>query len=240
MSFTSTLNYGTYQQAIATMMATSVTDPDFLVIFPQIITYAEERIYRELDILNTRFRDSTQVCTAGQRQISLPSSLYVAETIAVISPAGDTPTQGTRNILIPCQHDFLDMVYPSDATASQGLPIYFAMLTQTTALVGPCPDAAYVIEVVGTQRPTALSSTNPTTPLTELLPDLFFAASMIFASAYQKNFGSQADDPKMAQSWEQQYQMLLMTAQSEEFRKRFQASSWTSMINSPVANRQRG
>lgn len=230
-----------YQTYLATLMATATDDPYFQSILPMCVDYAEQRIYRELDLLNTRMRDSSTTCTAGSRMVTLTSTLVVPETLAVITPAGSAPANGTRSVLTPATHDFIDSVYPNDGPAEyQGLPLYFAMLDQQSALVGPSPDGAYVLEVTGTYRPTPLSAANVSTPLTLLLPDLFTAASMCFMAAYQKNFGAQADDPKMAQSWEAQYQQLMASAKSEEFRKKFQASSWTSMIPSPEVNRQRG
>lgn len=234
-------NYAEYQVYLTTLMATTTSDPFFISILPACIDYAEQRIYRELDILNTRFRDTSQKCTVGNRLINLPAALYVAETIAILTPAGTLPPTATRNVLSVVTHDFIDLVYPNDGPDTyQAQPQYVAMLTQTTALVGPSPDQDYGIEVVGTQRPAPLSATNSTTVLTDMLPDLFLAASMIFMSGYQKNFGAQADDPKMSASWEQQYQSLMTWAKSEEFRKKFQSSTWTSMIQSTVADKQRG
>lgn len=232
-------DYAGYQTALTTLMATTTQDPFFQQILTNCIDYAEQRIYRELDVLSTRQR-VTATLAAGSRELTLPPSVMVVETLAVITPAGSQPGVGQRNIMAPVSHDFLDMVYPNDSVAYQAQPAYFAMLTQQTALVGPAPDQPYVVEAVTTFRPSPLSSTNTTTVLTELLPDLFLAASMVFMAGYQKNFGAQADDPKMSASWEQQYQQLMAGAKSEEFRKRFMQSSWTSMITSPVADRQRG
>jgi len=109
-----------------------------------------------------------------------------------------------------------------------------------SVLLGPSPDQAYVLESVGTFRPAPLSATNVNTVLTDLLPDLFFAASMSFMAAFQKNFGSQADDPKMAQSWESQFSLLMQSAKTEEFRKKYEASSWSSMIKPETADKARG
>lgn len=233
------LTYSTYQSALATLMATSDTDPNFMMILPQAIAYAELRIYRELDILNTRER-ATVTCAQGSRLVALPNTIMVVETLAAITPAGTLPGVGERQILTPVTHHFLDMTYPNDSKDYQATPAYFAMYTQQQALVGPAPDGDYTIEVFGTYRPLPLSNSNANTVLTALLPDLFLAASMVFMSGYQKNFGAQADDPKMAISWEQQYQTLMAGAKSEEFRKKFESSSWTPMIQSPVANKQRG
>ena len=65
-------------------------------------------------------------------------------------------------------------------------------------------------------------------------------ASMIFISGYQRNFGRQSDDPQMAQSYESQYLALLKGATVEEYRRKFQASGWTSNSPSPVATSGRG
>jgi hypothetical protein len=65
-------------------------------------------------------------------------------------------------------------------------------------------------------------------------------ASMIYMSAYQRNFGRISDDPQMAQTYESQYQALLKGATMEEFRKKFQASAWSSLTPSPVASPTRG
>jgi len=65
-------------------------------------------------------------------------------------------------------------------------------------------------------------------------------ASMIYISAYQRNFGRQSDDPAMAQSYEGQYNALLKSALVEEVRKKYEAAAWTSYSPSPVATPTRG
>lgn len=65
-----------------------------------------------------------------------------------------------------------------------------------------------------------------TTQLTTYFPDLFIAASMIFASGYQRDFGAQADNPSQAQSWETQYQLLIKSALTEEARKKFNEEAY--------------
>jgi hypothetical protein len=102
-------------------------------------------------------------------------------------------------------------------------------------LLGPYPDAAYQVEIVGTIRPDSLSATNTTTFISLYLPDLFIMASMIYVSAYQRNFGRQNDDPQMAQSYETQYKTLLQSALMEENRKKFEAAAWSSQSPSVAA-----
>jgi hypothetical protein len=65
-------------------------------------------------------------------------------------------------------------------------------------------------------------------------------ASMIYISAYQRNFGRQSDDPQMAQSYESQYGMLLKSAMVEEARKKYEGAAWSSQAPAPVASPTRG
>jgi hypothetical protein len=117
------------------------------------------------------------------------------------------------------------------------MPTYFAMTTQTSLIVGPWPDALYQAEVVGTIHPASLSPTNTTTILTQYLPDLFLAASMVFGAAYLQNYGAAqaVDNPGMGITWESHYQALKQSAAVEEARKKFNAEGWSSKQPSQIA-----
>lgn len=224
------LTYSTYVSALTTMMVTSATNPAFVAILPNIIDYAEQRCYRELDLLSTVTTDASKTLTAGSRSFVLPTTpatFITVQEVNVITPAGYAPDVGQRNPLLAVSKEFLNQVYNSSTGASA--PLFFAMLNNSTILVGPWPDQGYTVEVVGTIRPAPLSASNTTTFLSTYLPDLFLAASMIFASGYQKNFGAQADDPKMAMSWEDQYGRLLASANAEEMRRKWAGPGWTSL-----------
>jgi hypothetical protein len=227
---------------VVLIVSTSVTDPNFVAILPGMIDYAEQRIYRELDLISTTTRlasttalSGVNPCVANNRLISFTQGTFVvAEQINIITPASAvSPDAGTRNALTPVSKEFMDTVWTSSAGAT--VPIYFAPQDDHTFVVGPWPDAAYPVEVVGKIRPAPLSSGNTTTFLTTYLPDLFVAASMVFASGYMRNFGSQADDPKMSQSWENQYQLLKASADAENMRKKFSGSAWSSMSQPTLA-----
>lgn len=217
------LTYTTYVTALATEMVVPTTDTNFQAILPTIITNAELRVYRELDIIDSTIRDSSATLTLSTRNFTLPSTLgtfIVCEQLNVITPAGTTnPELGTRNPLIPMSIDTLDFLWPS--TSGSTLPTYFAMMDQDLAIVGPFPDQAYTVEVVGTYRPPSLSASVTTTPLSVFFPDIFLAASMIEALAFQRNFGAASDDPKAAVTWESHYQSLIKDAKTEEQRKKF-------------------
>lgn len=234
------LTYSSYVTTIANMVVVDEGDLNYQQIITSMIDYAEQRLYRELDILSTVTRQ-TGLLTVGTRTFNLPTTsgrFVVTNGINVITPASQTvPDSGTRNQLTPASRDLLDNIWPS--TTNAGLPTMYAMITDQQVIVGPSPDAAYTAEVIGTIRPTPLSSTNTSTYLTLYLPDLFVAASMIFASGYLKNFGSQADQPQMAMSWEQQYEKLFQSANVEEQRKRFASGAWGSLQPTSIATPSR-
>jgi hypothetical protein len=232
------LTYATYVTTIANLLAVPEADANYVQILPSMIDYAEQRIYRELDLLSTTVRDATSSLTPDSRNFTLPSGngrFVVLDAINILS-SGVRVAQ-----LQPVSLEFLDAAWPSEtSTGGTAVPEYFAMVTDQTIAVGPAPGAALGVEVIGEIRPTPLSVSNTTTYLTNYLPDLFIAASMIFGSGWQKNFGGQADDPKMSASWESQYQLLKASADLEEHRKQWASVSWTSKQPSPVAIPQRG
>jgi hypothetical protein len=153
--------------------------------------------------------------------------------VNVITPSTATSTlTGTRNPLQPVSKDFLYFAHGS--ATNSGTPKYYAMIDDKSFLVGPWPNAAYTLEVVGTQRMTPLAADNTTTFISTYLPDLMTMAAMVYVSGWQRNYGRQSDDPAQAQSFETQYQTLLKGAGVEEARRKFQASGWTSM-SPPVA-----
>jgi len=161
-----------YIDQIATMAVVAVNDPAYVTILPQMITYAENRMYRDVDFLFTSVSNTSYSCTIGTRTIVVPAGTFVVpEQINVITPAGTTnPDNGTRVALLPTTKEFLDACYGSGVSANRGLPKYFAPFDDYTFLLGPYPDAAYRVEIVGTIRPDSLSATNTTTFISLYLP----------------------------------------------------------------------
>lgn len=238
-------DYSTLQNTVASFLPKASTDSDFVIMFPRAIDYAEQRIYRELDLLETVYRDSTFAFTANNRNVTLPATpaltttgLFITVTgFNVITPASTQPDSGTRNQLVAVTRDYLDIAWPNSTGAT--VPQYYAPITQTTFVVGPWPDANYTLETIGTIRPAPLSATNTTTFLTVNLPDLFLCAIMEFVTGWQRDYGAQSDDPGMALSWSTEYSKLLASAQVEEFRKKNYGPAWTALSQSTLANPQR-
>jgi hypothetical protein len=249
MSYT----YASFQTALASEMVVpnnNVNDPNFVLILPTIIDYAEQRCYRELDCLHAETQqwfsmvpfqraqqflasDSTFANPSPAQQILIVERVSIQPVGATPQVAGVAPTSGGEPAL-PTTVDYLDAVYSGlfPNPGPLGRPVHFAPITDQILAFGPTPDQAYSFVIHGKCRPVPLYDTPPkdgtqTTFLTQVLPDLFLAAAMVSASGYRHNFGAQSDDPRMAVSWEGQYNELLGSAKNEETRKRF--LGWNQM-----------
>ena len=235
------LTYSSYVQQIATMAVIPSNDTNFTIIIPQMISYAELRMQRDLDFLSTQISTTAYSFTANSNTLTLPTSQFIVpQTVEVVSSGVSTP-------LLPVTKEFIQNVYGSGSTT--GLPQYFAVYGGDTAttgntsqymIVGPIPDQSYGTILTGTVRSAPLSASNTTTYISTYLPDMFIMASMIYISAFQRNFGRLNDDPQMAQTYESQYQALKNSALVEENRKKFEASAWSSYSPAPAATPTRG
>ena len=235
------LTYSSYVQQIATMAVIPSNDTNFTIIIPQMISYAELRMQRDLDFLSTQISTTAYSFTVNSNTLTLPTSQFIVpQTVEVVSSGVSTP-------LLPVTKEFIQNVYGSGSTT--GLPQYFAVYGGDTAttgntsqymIVGPIPNQSYGTILTGTVRSAPLSASNTTTYISTYLPDMFIMASMIYISAFQRNFGRLNDDPQMAQTYESQYQALKNSALVEENRKKFEASAWSSYSPAPAATPTRG
>ena len=230
-------------QVPVTAAATSspFSSTDWNNILPRIIEYAEQRIYRELDFLAQRTSDSSVNFTANNRTVTLPTQIVVLQDAFAITPVSTTPANGTRNRIRIVAKDVLDEMWPQETSASNstGVPAYGALLSNTTMVVAPTPDSAYTLECQGIFRPAALSASNTSTYLSLNYPDLFLSASVVFSTAFQRDFGAQSDDPKMALSWEQTYQTQKKSAEDEAARQKGASTGWSAFSPQPLATPQR-
>jgi hypothetical protein len=229
-----------------------VTPTDIAVqnIMPSMLNYAEQRIQRDLDLQAalTSSAPGAYTLATGTNVLALnPNDFITVESVSL--------TIGTANLpLLPVSKEWLQNVYNDSSYIAP--PQYFAMtggdpatggVTANNMIVGPYPDAAYPVILTGVQWLPSLyafsgnqtQASASTTFISANLSDLLIMASMIFVSAYQRNFGRESDDPQMAQSYENQYQTLLKSAMQQEYRKKFAASAWSSSSQPVVATPNR-
>lgn len=218
---------------------------DFSNILPRAIEYGEDRIYKEMTFLGTRAQDASLTFSGSTRSLNLQNmttKIIVPEGVAAITPVGTVPALGTRVQFQAASLDVIDMFWPDERVTAAPDDVderYWAMLDAYTIVVEPTPDDTYVAEITGLFMPTALSSTNTTTYITLTYPALFVACTMIFLSGYLRNFGAQADNPKMSASWEDQYKILAASTVMEEQRRRSQGIGWSANAPAPLAKPDR-
>lgn len=248
------LTYSTYVTALEQWLVMNDVQgiANLNAVLPNIIDFAEQRIYRELDFLTTE-TTAIGTLTAANRNVAIPSTVIVLNDINIITPAGKNPDDSgaTRNSVQRTSVSFINYVWAqgTSETTTPSVPEYYCPLNAVTTnptgnttnlILAPAPDDTYKIEFVGTVRPAPLSSTNTTTFLSTYLPDLFLAASFVVGAGYQQNFSPDGSTPGMDIYWEGQYQKLKASAEVEELRKKSQSQGWTSLQPSAIATPPRG
>jgi len=212
-------SYSTLVTAVASALQVDPSDADFLALVPTIFDDAEQRCYRELDLVASSVAVNGTM-TANSRYFTLPTS---AGHILVIDAINVIDASGVRHAMKGVSRDVVDYFWPSDtAPSAASIPSIMARVDDTRVLVGPAPGTVWTAEVVGTIRPMPISATNPTTFLSNYLSDVFFKCIMADANGVLlKNYGAASSDPQQAVSWETAYQIALNSAKSEELRKDF-------------------
>ena len=215
-------------------------------ILPQILSYAEGRIQRDLDMLSSQ-TSNTYTLTAGQAVFPLPvGDFLTVQTLEIVQLSSGTVVNSSP--LVPVSKEFIQNCYGGMAQA--GTPRYAAMYGDnfgdeedsfTNILLGPPTNYGYSMRVTGTQCAPSLYTNNTSGPadsaytyISAYYPDLLVMASMIFVSAYQRNFSATSDSPDMGQSYEKQYQALRLGAIALENRRKQQGSGWSS-YSTPTA-----
>jgi hypothetical protein len=220
-------------------------DAPLQAVVGQMLNYAEARIQRDIDALQAR-SSNTYALTVGNSLLSIPINDFLAiETLETTQVSNGIVVNSTP--LIPVSKEFIQNCY--SGVFSTGMPKYYAMYgdtfgdganTNVNVLLGPPPNFAYPVRVTGVIRMPSLfqfATPGPAdtsyTYISQWLPDLLLLASMIFISAYQRNWTANSDDPAMPVNYEKQYRTLLAGAIAEENRKKGLGSGY-SAYSTPV------
>jgi len=248
MSSLNPLSFNAWVQAIGVMavaqtQATSgvwgFVDAPLQNVLPQILSYAEGRIQRDIDALQSR-SSNTYTLTVANNLLQIPvTDFLVVETLEWTQVSNGVVVNSCP--LIPVSKEFIQNCY--SGVFCTGTPKYFAMYgdtfgdganTNVNILLGPPPNFAYPVRVTGVIRMPSLyqyATPGPAdtsyTYISQWLPDLLVMASMIFISGYQRQFSANSDDPAMPVNYEKQYRTLLAGAIAEENRKKGMGSGWS-------------
>jgi hypothetical protein len=103
------------------------------------IKEAEQRIYNSVQILALR-KNVTGQATAGNRYLSTPSDWLANFSLAAIDPV-----TGGYEYLLNKDVNYIREAFPFPATS--GKPTHYAYFDEDSYILGPTPDADYVMEL---------------------------------------------------------------------------------------------
>lgn len=246
---TNPLSYNAYIQAVAGMAVygSAVTagvwafvDAPPQLQVPMMLNYAELRIQRDLDMLPAQ-SSNTYTLTPGNYIFQLPiDDFMIVQRASLVTLNGSVTVSVIP--LVQVSQEFIQNVYGGAATP--GTPGYYAMIgdvfggnadTYNQMALGPTPNFPYTMRIHGLTRMPSLYkyaaagiADTSYTYISSYYPDMLIMASMIYISAFQRNFSATADDVPMPMTYEKQYQILRLAAIDEENRKKSQGSGWSS------------
>jgi hypothetical protein len=115
--------------------------------------------------------------TSGNKFLAAPSDI-LTHRYMMITVAGD-------QIFLDFRDTSFMKEYWADGTDT-GVPKYYSVWDQNTFYVAPTPAQNYTVELGYIYRPTQLSSTNPTTWISNNAPEALLYACLIQAYSYTK------------------------------------------------------
>ena len=117
---------------------TENTETSFVSNLTNIIVQAENRIIKSVELPNFR-KNQTGTFTNGNAYLATPTDYFYPYSLAVLD------SDSNYNYLINKDVNFIREAYPASATT--GLPKYYAQFDDDTFLVGPTPNSGYTVEI---------------------------------------------------------------------------------------------
>ncbi len=145
------------------------------------INDAEFRILREVDSDNNR-RYATASLVLNTRFIDTPDNLLIVRSAQIVDSDG-TSSADNRDFLQFRDTSFMSEYNPKGET---GVPKYYSYWDDNTLVFGPTPDATYTIQLNYILKPDGLSSTTPTTYLSQKFPNGLLYACLVEAYGFLK------------------------------------------------------
>lgn len=140
------------------------------------ITMAENRILRDID-LDVFKQEATGSLTASNKFLSAPTTILTHRYLMVT-------VDGEQIFLDFRDTSFMKEYWP-DGTET-GVPKYYSVWDDNTFYIAPTPNQNYAVELGYIYRPAQLSSTNPTTWVSNNAPEALLYACLIQAYSYTK------------------------------------------------------
>ena len=167
MSFST---YSDLQTSIANYLARS----DLTSQIPDFITFAENRLRRELRV-RQMLKSVTTSTVAGDATVEVPSDFLEIRDFVVMT-----------NPITPMSYSSPSTLSNDPRTSEVGVPRSYTILANEFQLA-PSPDAVYTLKLLYYSAPAYLSSSNTTNTFLTTAPDALLYASLIEAEPYLMN-----------------------------------------------------
>jgi len=169
------MSFATYSD-LQTSIAGYLARSDLTSQIPDFITFAENRLRRELRI-RQMLKSVTTATVSGDGTVELPSDFLEIRDFVV-----------TTNPIQPLSYSS-PSVLSNDPRASQvGVPKSYTILASEFQLV-PIPDGIYTLKLLYFAAPAYLSSTNTSNIFLTTAPDALLYAALVEAEPYLFNDG---------------------------------------------------
>ena len=117
---------------------TDNTEASFVSNMTNIIVQAENRIIKSVELPNFR-KNQTGTFTSGNAYLATPTDYLYPYSLAVID------SDSNYNYLLNKDVNFIREAYPASATT--GVPKYYAQFDDDFFIVGPSPNSGYTVEI---------------------------------------------------------------------------------------------
>ena len=162
--------YSDLQTSIANYLARS----DLTSQIPDFITFAENRLRRELRI-RQMLKSVTTATVSGDNTVELPSDFLQVRDFVVMT-----------NPIQPLSYSSPSALSNDPRASEVGVPLSYTILANEFQ-VSPSPDGVYTVRLLYFAAPAYLSSSNTTNVFLTKAPDALLYASLIEAEPYLMN-----------------------------------------------------
>jgi hypothetical protein len=167
------MSFATYSD-LQTSIASYLARTDLTSQIPDFITFAENRLRRELRI-RQMLKSATTSTVSADATVEVPSDFLEIRDFVVMT-----------NPITPMSYSSPSSLSNDPRTSQVGVPRSYTILASEFQLT-PIPDAAYTLKMLYYAAPAYLSTSNTTNVFLTTSPDALLYASLIEAEPYLMN-----------------------------------------------------
>jgi hypothetical protein len=167
------MSFATYSD-LQTSIGNYLARTDLTSQIPDFITFAENRLRRELRI-RQMLKSSTTSTVSADATVEVPSDFLEIRDFVVMT-----------NPITPMSYSSPSSLSNDPRTSQVGVPRSYTILASEFQLT-PIPDAAYTLKMLYYAAPAYLSTSNTTNVFLTTSPDALLYASLIEAEPYLMN-----------------------------------------------------